>query len=255
MPERVHGGVFTDEVVTGLLRHFVITGADFSGAQDANGKPIYGSAASIVFQEITQKATVVIMNPISQVNRGMSFALESNRADWTADELQVMINGLGNNVGSDSLDLTTVKVEEVPYDFTVGASMKFTDLLDTPNNYPNGFAGKGLAVTATEDGLKFVSLFSDYTVLNAPSALSVDDNYFINANMTLVLPSTVGLSIGNSIKFAKDVTVTAFLQTASPSELIITDIGSDTILNYDITEELLMVFDGNGWSVQVGSTL
>jgi hypothetical protein len=156
MPERTNGGVFRDQVLTGSLRHFRIVGADFSGAIDGTGQPIHNSAAEIIFTELSQKATLVIMNPITNC-LGISLALETNRADWTAAEMEVVINALGT-IGVDGVDVSGVVVEEVFYDLigsgTPGAS-DFLGLSDTPADY-TGFANHKLVVNPTEDGIIFI---------------------------------------------------------------------------------------------------
>lgn len=156
MPERSNGGVFRDQVLTGFLRHFRIIGADFSGAVDSFGQPVHNSAAEIVFTEISKKSTLVIMNPITNC-LGISLALETGRADWTAAEMEVTINALGL-IGVDNVDVSGVIVEEVFYDL-IGSgtpgSDTFTGLTDTPADYI-GSANYKLVVNPTEDGIIFV---------------------------------------------------------------------------------------------------
>jgi hypothetical protein len=158
MPERVNGGVFNDQVLTGSLKHFRIVGANFQGAVGPTGQPISGSAAEIILTKIAQKATVVIMDPLSDPS-GMSFALETNRADWSQEELQTMINSLGT-IGVDQVNVSNVTVQQVPYNLIEnngsGGSTTFIGLTDTPNTY----AGQGnrlVSVNATANGLTFIT--------------------------------------------------------------------------------------------------
>ena len=109
MPQRVNGSVFSDQVLTGSLRHYLLVGADFSESFD-DESPVYGSAAEEVARVITQKAIIAIFNPYEI---GISFALESNRANWDTDELQAAIRALGTDVGTDHLDLSSIRIEEV----------------------------------------------------------------------------------------------------------------------------------------------
>ena len=73
MPIRINGGVFDQEILTGSLSHWVICGADFSGAINASGQPVPNSAAEIIFINIEASGTINIMNPN---NCNLSFALE-----------------------------------------------------------------------------------------------------------------------------------------------------------------------------------
>jgi len=159
MPIRVNGGVFTDQVLTGSLQHFRIVGANFTGAVGPTGQPITDSAAEIIFTKIAAKATVVIMNPLTDPT-GMSFALETNRADWSAEELQTMINSLGT-IGVDQIDVSNVTVEQVPYDLIEqggsGGATTFLQLTDTPASYTNA-ANKYVTVNPGATGLQFTVL-------------------------------------------------------------------------------------------------
>jgi hypothetical protein len=164
MPTRMNGGVNLNQVLTGSLRHFSIVGADFSGAVDGNNQPVYNSAASIVATEISKKAIIAILDPITNP-LGMSVALETNRAGWTAEELQAAIRNLGNDVGIDHLDLTGITVIEGAYDLIGtgtggGGSTDFLGLSDTPDSY-TGQANKFVKVAADETGLIFVTSSTD----------------------------------------------------------------------------------------------
>ena len=153
MPIRTNGGVFNDQMLTGSLSHWVVTGADFSGAVDQYGQPVPFSAAEIIFKNIESGAYINIMNP-NELN--LSFALEEGRSKWTAESLQEMIRGLGTDVGVDHLDLSGVVVTQVPYIFGVGSggASSFLELTDTPGSY-EGSAGYIVTVAPGEDGLIF----------------------------------------------------------------------------------------------------
>src|SRR5271165_4718145 len=99
MPSRINGGVFDQQVLTGSLAHFVVCGADFSGAYNpVTEQPVPGSAAEIILQNITKSAYVEIMNP-NEVN--LSFALDARRSAWDEVSLTIMVQSLGANVGVD----------------------------------------------------------------------------------------------------------------------------------------------------------
>lgn len=187
MPERVHGGVFTDTLLTGSLQHYLLSGADFSGAVDPAGRPIAGSAAEVVFNEVSLKATIVIMRPEAT---GASFALETNRANWSAGELQGTIRSLGT-IGVDVVDVSTVTVTLVPYSFREENIVSFLDLTDTPGTYA-GHGDKQLAVVAGENGIEFRPVDVD----EAP----VDGNTYARRNSTwiLVSPSLVDSVFGRT---------------------------------------------------------
>ena len=103
MPIRTHGGVFNDQMLTGSLSHYVVCGADFSGAINSFGQPVPFSAAEIIFNRIESGAYVNIMNPNSC---NLSFALEEDRSIWNEVTLTAMIQSLGPDVGVDHVDCT-----------------------------------------------------------------------------------------------------------------------------------------------------
>jgi hypothetical protein len=152
MPVRTNGGVFNDQMLTGSLSHWVVTGANFSGAINEFGQPVPGSAAEIIFNRIESGAYVNIMNP-NEAN--LSFALEEGRSIWTETSLTAMIRSLGTDVGVDHLNLSGVIVTRVPYVWASGAGAEsFLDLIDTPETYV-GAANFIVTVKPGENGLAF----------------------------------------------------------------------------------------------------
>jgi hypothetical protein len=153
MPVRTSGGVFNEQVLTGSLAHYVVCGADFSGAINSYGQPIPHSAAEIIFTKISEGAYINIMNP-NDCN--LSFALEAGRSVWDEISLTEMIQALGTDVGIDHIDCTLCNVKQVPYIWGCGTGGvdTFLELLDTPNSYA-GVAGYVVTVNSTEDGLIF----------------------------------------------------------------------------------------------------
>lgn len=153
MPVRQTGGVFDEQVLTGSLAHYVICGADFSGAIDAYGKPVPNSAAEIIFTKISEGSYINIMNP-NDCN--LSFALEAGRSVWDEISLTTMIQSLGADVGVDHIDCTLCTVKQVPYVWGCGTGGvdTFLELLDTPNTYA-GSAGYVVTVNSSESGLIF----------------------------------------------------------------------------------------------------
>lgn len=153
MPIRTTGGVFDEQILTGSLAHYVVCGADFSGAINSYGQPVPNSAAEIIFTKISEGAYINIMNP-NDCN--LSFALEAGRSIWDEISLTAMIQGLGNDVGIDHIDCTVCTVKQVPYVWGcgTGGSDTFLELLDTPDSYA-GAAGFVVTVNPTEDGLIF----------------------------------------------------------------------------------------------------
>lgn len=154
MPIRTTGGVFDEQVLTGSLTHFVVCGADFSGAINSFGQPVPNSAAEIIFTKISEGAYINIMNP-NDCN--LSFALEAGRSIWDEISLTAMIQGLGTDVGVDHIDCSVCTVKQVPYIWGCGTGGvdTFLELLDTPNSY-SGAAGYVVTVNPTEDGLIFL---------------------------------------------------------------------------------------------------
>jgi len=152
MPLRTTGGVFDEQVLTGSLAHYVVCGADFSGAINQYGQPVPYSAAEIIFTNISESTYINIMNPNEQ---NLSFALEAGRSTWTEISLQTMIRNLGTNVGSDHLNLSQVTVKRVPYIWGCDCNDEsFLDLTDTPDTYA-GAENYVVTVNSTGPGLIF----------------------------------------------------------------------------------------------------
>lgn len=160
MPIRTSGGVFNDQMLTGSLSHYVVCGADFSGAVNSFGQPVPFSAAEIIFNRIESGAYVNIMNP-NECN--LSFALEEDRSIWDEASLTAMIQSLGTDVGVDHIDCSVCVCTRVPYIWGCGdGAESFLDLDDTPDTYA-GSAGYVVSVNNTENGL----IFSPATASNA----------------------------------------------------------------------------------------
>jgi hypothetical protein len=154
MPIRTNGGVFDEQMLTGSLRHFVLEGADFSGAVNQFGQPVPFSAAEIIFTNISRFGYINIMNP-NQYN--LSFALEINRSDWDGPSITAMVRSLGNDVGTDHVDCSVCTCTEVPYIWDLGGgpgATSFLQLTDTPSTYA-GSAGYVVTVNPTATGLIF----------------------------------------------------------------------------------------------------
>ncbi len=160
MPIRTSGGVFNDQMLTGSLSHYVVCGADFSGAVNSYGQPVPFSAAEIIFNKIEAGAYVNIMNP-NELN--LSFALEEGRSIWDEASLTAMIQALGPDVGVDHVDCTVCICTRVPYVWDCGTGVEsFLDLTDTPDSYA-GAAGYVVTVNPGETGL----IFTPATASNA----------------------------------------------------------------------------------------
>lgn len=209
MPIRTSGGVFNDQMLTGSLSHWVVCGADFSGAINSFGQPVPFSAAEIIFNRIEAGAYVNIMNP-NEVN--LSFALEEDRSIWDEASLTAMIQSLGTDVGVDHVDCSVCVCTRVPYVWCCGTgSESFLDLTDTPDTYA-GSAGYVVTVNPAEDGLIFLpasagsNAFSFVAVPTQPtiSALGSD-------TLTIIPGSNIVITTNS---FTKEVTISA---TASGS--------------------------------------
>lgn len=153
MPIRSSGGVFDEQVLTGSLSHWVVCGADFSGAINSFGQPVPGSAAEIIFVNISESAYINIMNP-NECN--LSFALEEGRSTWDEISLTLMVQSLGSDVGTDHIDCSVCTVKRVPYIWGCdpGGATTFLELTDTPDSYA-GSANYVVTVNPTETGLIF----------------------------------------------------------------------------------------------------
>lgn len=291
MPERVNGGVFNQQVLTGSQRYFVIEGADFSGAF-VNGQPVAFSSAEIIFNLIGMTSYINIMNPYSN---GISFALEINRSSWDADSLQIAIQSLGSDVGVDHVDCGVCTVIEVPFNFqylSAGGSSAFIDLTDvTVPSLPNSFvqwdstgtvleytttipyssisgappvvtkiiAGTNISISPTS-GVGDVTInatTSSDTYIPVPPGATLAHNkkYFVTAAGTVFLPNFLSLSIGDSVIVTKSPpnTSTVFVVSANGANSILTDIGNSDSIEIDATAESLFIYNGASWALQIGS--
>lgn len=254
MPQRINGGVFDQQILTGSLSHWVISGADFSGAIDIHGRPVPNSAAEIIFKNIEEHATINIMNP-NDVN--LSFALEQGRSIWDEISLSIMVQSLGTDVGADHIDCTLCIVKQVPYIWGLGILGAFTDLSDVPSTYTGAenymvtvnSGGTGLIFTPHESG-------TDYVPIPAGTLLSYSTKYFVTESGTVTLPAGFGSGkpAGTSVIIAKSTAATVFVNRFAAPDIISTDLGNDISIEFDISQECTFVFDGiSTWNLQIGS--
>lgn len=203
MPIRTSGGVFSDQMLTGSLSHYVVCGADFSGAINSFGQPVPFSAAEIIFNRIEAGAYVNIMNPNSC---NLSFALEEDRSVWNEATLTAMIQALGPDVGVDHIDCTVCVCTRVPYVWSCGSgSESFLDLSDTPDTYA-GSAGFVVTVNTGETGL----IFTPATASNAFAFVAVPTQPTVTAvgsDTLTFLPGTNVVLTTNAL--ARSVTIDA----------------------------------------------
>lgn len=315
MPIRTTGGVFNDQMLTGSLAHYVVCGADFSGAINSFGQPVPFSCAEIIFNRIESGAYIDIMNPNSL---NLSFALESNRSIWTAASLQIMIQSLGTDVGVDHINCSVLTVKEVPYIWCCDpGDTSFLSLSDTPSTYagsagyvvtvnpaatgliftPGGGSGNtfstiavpaqpsitavgndtltfvpGSNVIITTDSLtKSVTINStagiDYTPVSTGTILNFSTKYFVTGPytslptplsfVTLPLGTGSGRAAGTSVIITKptnSATPISFLVNTQGADIITTDLGSTNSIEFDATQEIILIFDGvSNWALQIGS--
>ena len=316
MVQRTNGGVFNEQMLTGSLRHFVLEGADFSGAVNQFGQPVPFSAAEIIFTNISRFGYINIMNP-NQYN--LSFALEINRSDWDGPSITAMVRSLGNDVGTDHVDCSVCTCTEVPYIWDLGGGggvTSFLQLSDVPHTYA-GAAGYVVTVNPTETGLIFTpapsgNSFShvavptqptinagpndtltflpgsnvvlttnattksvtinstagvDYVPVPSGTMLNFSTKYFVTgpfpvspaplAFVTLPLGTGSGRAAGTSVVIAKPadgVGPISLLVNTQGLDIINTDIGTTNSVEFDATQEIILVFDGvSTWNLQIGS--
>ena len=303
MPVRTTGGVFDEQVLTGSLSHYVICGANFSGAINSYGQPVPYSAAEIIFTKISEGAYINIMNP-NEYN--LSFALEAGRSVWDEISLTTMVQSLGSNVGADHIDWSTCTVKQVPYIWGCGSSAtSFLELTDTPDTY-SGAANYVVTVNPSETGLIFTPVgitsnaFSfvsvptqptitalgsdtltiipgsniiittnalaksvtinstagtDYIPVPPGTALAFSTKYFVTSSGTVTLPlgTGSGRQAGTSVIVTKPVSSIVFVNSVG-GDIISTDLGNDTSIEFDATQECIFVFNGiSVWNLQIGS--
>ena len=315
MPIRTNGGVFDQQILTGSLSHWVICGADFSGAINSFGQPVPYSAAEIIFKNIEDGATINIMNPNDQ---NLSFALEEGRSIWDEISLTAMVQSLGTDVGTDHIDCSVCTVKRVPYVWGCGAEPEsFLDLTDTPKTYA-GAANYAVVVNPTGTGLvfapigvtsnayAFVSVPTqplltatgsatltinpgtninittnagansltinstagvDYIPVPSGTTLTYSTRYFVTgpfpvspaplAYVTLPLGTGSGKPAGTSVIIAKPADATgmvSLLVNTQGADIIATDLGTTNSVEFDATQEIILVFDGvSTWNLQIGS--
>lgn len=308
MPNRTSGGVFNQQVLTGSLSHWVVCGADFSGAFNSYNQPVPDSAAEIIFTNISEGAYINIMNP-NDLN--LSFALEEGRSVWDEISLTNMVQGLGTDVGVDHINCSICTVKRVPYIWGCGTEPEsFLDLTDTPDSYA-GYANYIVTVNSGETGLIFTpppagsnafshiespsqptinasgsdtltfiagtnvtivtNALSKSVTINSTSSSSADyvpvppgtlldfsTRYFVTSSGTVTLPIATGSgkSPGTSIIITKPVGAIVFINTTSISDIIATDLGNTTSIEFDATQEVIFVFDGTStYNLQIGSVV
>jgi hypothetical protein len=96
---------------------------------------------------------------------------------------------------------------------------------------------------------QWVPIDSGKVTLNSNSSTLVDQNYHINGNYTINLPDITGLTAGKSITFTKALGSTPLIQRNGTTELITSEIGSDTSLSFDVNCEIVFVFNGTNWEI------
>lgn len=221
MVVRTNGGVFDKQMLTGSLRHFVLEGANFSGAMNMFGQPVPFSAAEIIFTNISRFGYINIMNP-NEYN--ISFALEINRSEWDGSTLTEMVRSLGSDVGVDHINCSVCTVTEVPYIWDLG----------------------GGAAGAT----------NDYIPVSPGTTLTYSTRYFVTASGTITLPPATGSGklAGTSIIIAKPTNSIISVNVYSLADIIATDLGNTDSVEFDATQEIILVFDGiSTWNLQIGS--
>lgn len=93
----------------------------------------------------------------------------------------------------------------------------------------------------------------NYIVLNAPAPLTTGNKYYLNSAATFVLPDTTLLLGGEAIVFAKSELVKPLIETFDVgADLVITDLGEDSEILYDLTQDIVFVYNGTQWVLQLG---
>jgi hypothetical protein len=222
MPVRTSGGIFNQQILTGGLSHWVICGADFSGAINSYGRPVPGSAAEIIFVNLEDSATIDIMNPNSQ---NLSFALEENRSTWDEISMTSMIQELGTNVGVDDVNCSICIAKQVPYIWGCNdlTTESFLNLTDTPKTYV-GAAGYIVTVNSTETGLIFtpasLGTFS-YDFIEVPTQTTLSA---ITSDILTIIP-------GNNVTITTDFSANSLTINAT-GDVDYTPVLSGTTLNF-----------------------
>jgi hypothetical protein len=93
----------------------------------------------------------------------------------------------------------------------------------------------------------------NYIPIVDSSLIETGKQFLITAPGSYVLPDITTLSPGDSIVFAKVSAVVPSIETFG-TQLIVTDIGNDSELIYDLTQDLVFVVAGLNWELQFGGT-
>lgn len=96
---------------------------------------------------------------------------------------------------------------------------------------------------------KLSRLSKKYKVINIPSNVNIDWTYHITEAVTITLPNTASLSIGDKVTFTKAFNIVPTIQRFGSTVTIKTRRGSDSSVLFDIDAEVIFVWNGTEWEV------
>ena len=105
-------------------------------------------------------------------------------------------------------------------------------------------------VAITKESLDGIYSNSSYTLQSAAFTAVLGRQYYCSTNMTVTMPSTTGVTAGQSIKFYKPRNVTVTInRNGGNNENFLFQAQTDTSVIYDIDSEITITFNGTNWRV------
>jgi len=92
-----------------------------------------------------------------------------------------------------------------------------------------------------------------YEIPTNGQTLGINKSYFLNGDIAVTLPDYVPLSPGDNIRVAKAANLTPSIN-ATAGQDIESDIGTNTSVLYDVTDEIVFVYNGTRWQLQYSGT-
>lgn len=96
---------------------------------------------------------------------------------------------------------------------------------------------------------KLSRLNKKYKVINTPSNTNIDWTYHITEAVTVTLPDTTTLSVGDKVTFTKAFNIIPTIQRFGSTVTIKTRRGSDSSVFFDLEAEVIFVWNGIEWEV------
>ena len=94
------------------------------------------------------------------------------------------------------------------------------------------------------------AVHSQFLVKSADFTADPNYWYWLSTTITVTLPDTsAGLPAGTYVRFSKDVSSAPVIQVGPGGAGIVTSLGTDTSVQYNIDGEIVVVYNGTNWEV------